>query len=67
MAVEALGKNHLLPRKELGPEIIISPRARQGRGRTIHTRGYPTSVLFMRVLRCLELFYHVNIYLSRMP
>ena len=39
MAVEALGKNHLLPRKELGPEIIISPRPRQGRGRTISTHA----------------------------
>ena len=39
VAVEALGKNHPLPRKELGPEIIISPRARQGRGRTISTRA----------------------------
>ena len=39
MAVEALGKNHLLPRKELGPEIIISPRAREGRARTISTRA----------------------------
>ena len=39
VAVEALGKNHPLPRKELGPEMIISPRARQGRGRTISTRA----------------------------
>ena len=29
----------MLPRKELEPEIIISPRAREGRGRTISTRG----------------------------
>ena len=46
MAVEALGKNHLLPRKELGPEIIISPRARQGRGRTISTRAVALLLCF---------------------
>ena len=46
MAVEALGKNHLLPRKELGPEIIISPRARRGRGRTISTRAVALLLCF---------------------
>ena len=42
MAVEA----HLLPRKELGPAIIISPRARQGRGRTISTRAVSLLLCF---------------------
>ena len=30
---------NMLPRKELEPEIIISPRAHEGRGRTISTRA----------------------------
>ena len=50
MAVEALGKNHPLPRKELGPEIIItrvrvkeedalSPHARLPYFGTFHARA----------------------------
>ena len=30
---------NILPRKELEPEITITPRAREGRGRTISTRA----------------------------
>ena len=81
MAVKALGKNRLQGIKLKSFRLAEHASAQGTRTRDnnkpacawrkrthyLHTRGCPTSVLFMRVLWWLELFYFVNIYLLRMP